>query len=91
MPFFIIAAVLKTAGALQKSTVVMQSVQALVRVPEVAATMRELSKEMMKLGIMEEMMDDTFSSLEDEEDLEEAADEEIENVCKNNQLVQIGG
>jgi charged multivesicular body protein 3 len=60
----------------------MQSVQALVKIPEVAATMRELSKEMMKAGILEEMVNDTFESLEDQEELEEAADEEIDNVCK---------
>lgn len=72
---------LKTTGALQKSTQVMQSVQALVKIPEVAATMRELSKEMMKAGILEEMVNDTFESLEDQEELEEAADEEIDNVC----------
>jgi charged multivesicular body protein 3 len=58
----------------------MQSVQALVKIPEVAATMRELSKEMMKAGILEEMMNDTFESLEDQEELEEAAEEEIDNV-----------
>ena len=48
----------------------MQSVQALIKIPEVAATMRELSKEMMKAGILEEMVNETFESLEDQEELE---------------------
>ncbi|OXA44178.1 charged multivesicular body protein 3 [Folsomia candida] len=83
-------AVLKTTGALQKSTQVMQSVQALVKIPEVAATMRELSKEMMKAGILEEMVNDTFESLEDQEELEEAADEEIDNILWEVTAGQIG-
>lgn len=73
-------AILKTTGSLQKSTQVMQAVQSLIKIPEVSKTMRELSKEMMKAGIMEEMINDTFESLEDQEELEEAADEEIDNV-----------
>ena len=38
------------AGALQKSTEVMQSMNTLLRVPEIAAAMQDLSKEMMKVG-----------------------------------------
>ncbi|KAJ4446330.1 Charged multivesicular body protein 3, partial [Periplaneta americana] len=41
-------ATLRVAGALQKSTEVMQAMQSLVRIPEVAATMRDLSREMMR-------------------------------------------
>jgi charged multivesicular body protein 3 len=83
-------AILKTAGALQKSTQVMQSLQALFRVPEVAATMREMSKEMMRLGILEEMIEDTFEGLEDTDDLEEQADVEIQNVLWEVTAGQLG-
>lgn len=38
------------AGSLQKSTEVMQTMHNLIKVPEVAATMRDLSKEMMKVS-----------------------------------------
>ncbi|KOB70897.1 Charged multivesicular body protein 3, partial [Operophtera brumata] len=41
----------------------MQAMQVLVRLPEVAATMQELSKEMMRAGIIEEMLDETMSSV----------------------------
>lgn len=41
---------MKIAGSLQKSTDVMKSMQQLIKVPEVAATMRDLSKEMMRVG-----------------------------------------
>lgn len=42
-------AVLRVAGSLQKSTEVMKAMQNLVKIPEIQATMRELSKEMMKV------------------------------------------
>ncbi|XP_067657106.1 charged multivesicular body protein 3-like [Haliotis asinina] len=70
---------LRLAGALEKSTQVMTSMQALVKVPEIQATMRELSKEMMKAGIMEEMMEDTMEMADDEE-LDDEADEEVDKV-----------
>ncbi|KAJ8866061.1 hypothetical protein PR048_033585 [Dryococelus australis] len=70
---------LRVAGSLQKSTEVMQAIQNLVKVPEVSETMRELSREMMKAGIIEEMLDDTMDNL-DEEDLEEEADGEVDKV-----------
>ncbi|XP_024085665.1 charged multivesicular body protein 3 [Cimex lectularius] len=73
-------ATLRVSGSLQKSTEVMQSMQRLVKVPEVAAAMRELSKEMMKAGIIEEMLEETMDVLEDGEEMEEAAQEEIDKV-----------
>ncbi|KAJ8271647.1 hypothetical protein COCON_G00105060 [Conger conger] len=72
-------AVMRMAGAMQKSTEVMKAMQNLVKIPEVQATMRELSKEMTKAGIIEEMMEDTFENMEDE-DMEEAADAEVEKI-----------
>ena len=44
-----VSATLRIAGALEKSTDVMKSMQALVKVPEIQATMMEMSKEMMKV------------------------------------------
>lgn len=72
--------VLRVAGALQKSTEVMKAMQSLVKIPEIQATMRELSKEMMKAGIIEEMLEDTFESMEDGEEMEEAAEEEVDKI-----------
>lgn len=71
-------ATIRVAGSLSKSTEVMQAMQSLVRVPEVAATMRDLSKEMMKAGIIEEMLDETMDSIEDSEEIEDEADEEVD-------------
>ncbi|XP_069008320.1 charged multivesicular body protein 3 [Embiotoca jacksoni] len=73
-------AVLRVAGALQKSTEVMKAMQSLIKIPEIQATMRELSKEMMKAGIIEEMLEDTFESMEDGEEMEEAAEEEVDKI-----------
>ncbi|KAI7804519.1 charged multivesicular body protein 3 [Triplophysa rosa] len=73
-------AVLRVAGALQKSTEVMKAMQSLVKIPEIQATMRELSKEMMKAGIIEEMLEDTLGGMEDEEEMEEAAEAEVDKI-----------
>ncbi|XP_051890402.1 E3 ubiquitin-protein ligase RNF103 isoform X4 [Pristis pectinata] len=73
-------AVARVTGALEKSTEVMKAMQSLVKIPEIQATMRELSKEMMKAGIIDEMLEDTFESMEDEEEMEEAAEMEIDRI-----------
>jgi len=73
-------ATIRVAGSVSKSTEVMQAMQSLIRVPEIAATMREMSKEMMKAGIIEEMLDETMDSIEDSEDMEDEADEELDKV-----------
>lgn len=58
----------------------MVAMQHLVKLPEISATMREMSKEMMKAGILEEMIDETMESLEDTEEIEEEAQSEIDRV-----------
>ncbi|XP_019873565.1 charged multivesicular body protein 3 [Aethina tumida] len=73
-------ATLRVAGSLSKSTEVMQAMQRLIRVPEVAQTMQNMSKEMMKAGIIEEMLDDSMSIMEDSEEIEEAAQTEVDKV-----------
>jgi charged multivesicular body protein 3 len=73
-------ATVRVSGALKKSTEVMASMQSLIRVPEVAATMRDMSREMMKAGIIEEMLEETFEGLEDQDELEEEAQEEVDKV-----------
>lgn len=71
---------MKVSGSLQKSTEVMQAMQRLVRLPEIADTMREMSKEMTKAGILEEMIEETLESLEDSEEIEEEAQGEVDKV-----------
>merc|ERR1712012_1226842 len=70
---------LRIAGCLSKSTDVMKSMQQLVKMPEIQKTMMEMSKEMMKAGIIEEMMEDTMESMEPE-DLDEDIQLEVDKV-----------
>lgn len=42
-------AMLRVNGAIQKSTDVMKAMQSLCKIPQIQETMRELSKEMMKV------------------------------------------
>ncbi|XP_015117149.1 charged multivesicular body protein 3 [Diachasma alloeum] len=83
-------ATIRVAGSLSKSTEVMQAMQSLIKVPEVAATMRELSKEMMKAGIIEEMLDETMDSVEDSEEMEDEADEEVDKILWELTAGQLG-
>jgi charged multivesicular body protein 3 len=64
----------KIEGSVKASTSIMKEVNGLVRLPELTGTMNELSRELMKAGIIEEMVGD---SLPDDE-LLEGEDEEAE-------------
>ncbi|KAI9473238.1 Vacuolar protein-sorting-associated protein 24 [Coemansia sp. RSA 989] len=72
---------LKVVGSLQKSTQVMQSVNRLMSVPMLQRTLMEMSREMMKAGVIDEMTEDMMDSLEDREgDEEEEVEEEMNKV-----------
>ena len=73
-------ATLKVAGTLQTSAEVMKSMSQLVKLPEIQKSMLELSREMMKAGVIEEMMEDVMEPLGEEEEMEEAAQAEIDKV-----------
>ncbi|THV08494.1 vacuolar sorting protein VPS24 [Dendrothele bispora CBS 962.96] len=72
-------AMAKVTGSLQKSTEIMKLSNSLIKLPQISQTMREMSMEMTKAGIMEEMLEDTLD-MEDDEELEEEADEEVNKV-----------
>ncbi|KAI5893530.1 Snf7-domain-containing protein [Schizophyllum commune H4-8] len=85
-------AMAKVTGTLQKSTEIMKMSNSLVKLPQISQSMREMSMEMTKAGIMEEMLDDVMDMEEDEE-LEEEADEEVDKVLfdiTNGKLGQAG-
>jgi len=73
-------ATIKVAGALSTSSEVLKSMNALVKIPETQKTMMELSREMMKAGVIDEMLEDTMEGLNGEEDMEEAAQEEVDKI-----------
>ncbi|XP_067935799.1 charged multivesicular body protein 3-like [Watersipora subatra] len=84
-------AVLRISGALESSTEVMQSMQQLLNVQDIGATMRELSQEMMKAGVIEEMVEDTLEdALGDDDELDEDVQEEVDKVLSELTAGQIG-
>jgi charged multivesicular body protein 3 len=68
-------AVRKIEGSIKASTGIMKDVNALVRLPELTGTMRELSQELVKAGIIEEMVGDSLPDTELEGEDEEAESE----------------
>ncbi|KAJ7047315.1 vacuolar sorting protein VPS24 [Mycena alexandri] len=72
-------AMIKVTGSLQKSTEIMKLSNALIKLPQISQTMREMSMEMTKAGIMEDMLEETLDLEEDDELLDEA-DAEVDKV-----------
>lgn len=58
----------------------MKDVNTLVRLPELTGTMQELSQELMKAGIIEEMVGDTLPNDDLLEGEDEEAEEEVDKV-----------
>jgi charged multivesicular body protein 3 len=70
----------KIEGSIRASTGIMKDVNSLVRLPELTGTMRDLSAELMKAGIIEEMVGDTLPDNELMEGEDEEAEEEVDKV-----------
>lgn len=72
-------AVRKIEGSIRSSVKIMKDVNSLVRLPELTGTMQELSQELIKAGIIEEMIGDSMpEGFQGEE--EEEAETEIDKV-----------
>ncbi|CEP60838.1 ESCRT-III subunit protein VPS24 LALA0_S02e00782g [Lachancea lanzarotensis] len=63
------------------SAVLMREVNSLVRLPYMQQTMMELEKELVKSGLITEMIDDTMEMVEDEE-AEDEADQEVNRIVE---------
>lgn len=70
----------KIEGSMKASTGVMKDVNALVRLPELMGTMRELSQELVKAGIIEEMVGDSLPDDQLMEGEEDEAEAEVDKV-----------
>ena len=68
----------KIEGSIRSSVGIMKDVNTLVRLPELTGTMRELSQELVKAGIIEEMVGDSLPDELEEED--EEAESEVDKV-----------
>lgn len=73
-------AVRKIEGSIKSSTGIMRDVNSLVRLPELVGTMQELSRELVKAGVMEEMIGDVLPEAQMEEEDEEEAESEVDKV-----------
>ncbi|KAF2401414.1 SNF7 family protein-like protein [Trichodelitschia bisporula] len=70
----------KIEGSIRASTGIMKDVNSLVRLPELTGTMRELSQELVKAGIIEEMVGDSLPDSELLEGEDEEAEAEVDKV-----------
>lgn len=73
-------AVRKIEGSIRASVGVMRDVNSLIRLPELSGTMRELSVELMKAGIIEDMVDD---ALLDDAEAEAEVDKVLGEILKD--------
>jgi len=72
------AASVNVVGHLSQSSTIMKSMSALISIPSIAATAREMSKEMHKTGMIDEMVNDALGM--DDEELVSEADAEVDRV-----------
>lgn len=72
----------KLTQSMQMSTGVMRDVNQLVNIGVVLGTMQELSKELMRAGIINEMMDDMVD-LDEDDELEEESQDEVNKVIQS--------
>lgn len=72
----------KIQGSLQKSTGIMKDVNNLIRLPQLSENMHQLATELVRAGIIEEMVDDAIPNNELLEDEEAEADEEIDKILE---------
>jgi len=72
---------LKLQENMKLSSGIMKEVNSLVRLPELTGTMRELSQELVKSGIINEMVGDTVDMMDENDELEdEEVDEEVNKI-----------
>ncbi|KAK6872055.1 Vacuolar protein-sorting-associated protein 24 [Candida tropicalis] len=74
----------KLTQSIHSSTSIMKDVNQLIHVGAVSQTMQELSKELMKAGIINEMMDDMVDlDYEEDEELESESQEEVNKIIQS--------
>ena len=79
-------ATVRSVGHLEKSTEVLAAMNGLVRNADVRDSMREMSKEMAKSGLIEELVNDALEDINGVDDLEAETDKEVNKI-----LAEIAG
>lgn len=69
----------KVTGCIKKSTQVMYSMNTLLKLPQIHDSMYSMAKEMTKAGLIEELVNDTMSSMEDETE-QDIMDNEVDAI-----------
>lgn len=80
----------KLMGTLSKSSDIMKAMNRLVKVEGISETMQTMQREMCKAGVIEEMVDNAFEALNDEDD-EAEADAQVSQVLAELAAQQTGG
>jgi charged multivesicular body protein 3 len=70
----------KIQGSIKASTGIMKEVNSLVRLPELTGTMQELSQELVKAGIIEEMVEDMMPTDAFAEGEDDEAEAEVDKI-----------
>jgi len=84
-------AVRKIEGSIRSSVGIMKDVNSLVRLPELTGTMRELSQELVKAGIIEEMVGDSLpDELEEEDDEVETEVDKVLGEILQDKMSKVG-
>ncbi|ORC91414.1 putative SNF7-like protein [Trypanosoma theileri] len=73
---------IKLAGNLKKSATIMSQMNELVRIREVQEVMQAMSKEMVKAGLIEEMMNDTIDDALDDGISDTELEDEVSKVVE---------
>ena len=73
-------ATVRSVGHITKSTEVLKAMNGLIKHQQVTDTMRDMSKEMMKNGLIEEMIADAFDEANGMEDIEAETDDEVTKI-----------
>lgn len=73
-------AVRRIEGSIRASVGIMKDVNTLIRLPELTGTMRELSMELMKAGIIEEMVEDALPEDADMDLEGEEAESQVDKI-----------
>mmetsp|Transcript_79360 Transcript_79360/g.97068 ORF Transcript_79360/g.97068 Transcript_79360/m.97068 type:complete len:127 (+) Transcript_79360:1-381(+) len=76
------AATMRLSDSMSKSTEVMKQMNSLVRIPEMEESITSMKKEMMRAGLIEEMLDEGMEEMDGPE-LEEEAEAEVDKVLED--------
>ncbi|ODV93420.1 hypothetical protein PACTADRAFT_52012 [Pachysolen tannophilus NRRL Y-2460] len=75
---------LKLNKNISQSTSIMKEINSLVKLPQLSHTVQELQKELMKAGVLNEMMDDMTDTMEDDELMQsETEEDEINDILNS--------